>query len=80
MNKNDFIQELVKQANIDPSQGNIVNEIFESNFIAGNKKKNAIVSLISEKLGVDEAKADEIYNIAAGMIAGGVMDKIKNIF
>jgi hypothetical protein len=36
--------------------------------------------LIAEKLGVDEAQADQIYTIAAGLIAGGILDKVKGIF
>ena len=80
VNTEGFIKELGKQANLDESQCAMVNEIFESNFIAGKENKNVIVGLISEKLGVDEAQADEIYNIAAGILASGILDKIKGIF
>ena len=80
MNETDFIQEIMKQANLSEDQGGMVNEIFQSNFIAGNKNKETIVNLIAEKLGVDEAQADQIYTIAAGLIAGGILDKVKGIF
>ena len=80
MNETDFIQEIMKQANLSEDQGGMVNEIFQSNFIAGNKNKDTIVNLIAEKLGVDEAQADQIYTIAAGLIVGGILDKVKGIF
>ena len=35
MNETDFIQEIMKQANLSEDQGGMVNEIFQSNFIAG---------------------------------------------
>ena len=80
MNETDFIQEIMKQANLSEDQGGMVNEIFQSNFIAGNKNKDTIVNLIAEKLGVDEAQADQIYTIAAGLIAGCILDQVKGIF
>lgn len=80
MNETDFIQEIMKQANLSQDQGDMVNEIFQNNFIAGNKNKDTIVKLIAEKLGVDEAQADQIYTIAAGLLASGVLSKVKGIF
>ena len=80
MNEADFIQEIMKQANLSEEQGGMVNEIFQSNFIAGNKSKEIIVNLIAEKLGVDEAQANKIYDIAAGILASGVLDKVKGLF
>lgn len=80
MNETDFIQEIMKQANLSQDQGDMVNEIFQNNFIAGNKNKDTIVKSIGEKLGVDEAQADQIYTIAAGLLASGVLSKVKGIF
>ena len=80
MNEADFIQEIMKQANLSQDQGDIVNQIFQENFIAGNKNKETIVNLLAEKLGVDKAQADQIYNIAAGLLASGILDKIKGLF
>ena len=80
MNQADFIQEIMKQANLSEDQGGIVSQIFESTFLAGNKNKDMIIGLIVEKLGVDEAQADQIYNIAVGLLASGVLSKVKGIF
>lgn len=54
-----------------------MNGILESTFLAGNKNKDTITKLISEKLGVDEAKADMIYNAAIGLVTSGILDKIN---
>ena len=39
MNEADFIQEIMKQANLSEDQGGMVNEIFQNNFIGGEKTK-----------------------------------------
>lgn len=79
MNEADFIQEIMKQANLNEDQGNMVNEIFQSNFVSGDKGQDFIVDLIAEKLGVDKAQAEQIYTIAMGLLATGVLSKIKGI-
>ncbi len=81
MNEADFIQEIMKQANLDQDQGDMVNQIFQENFIAGDKSKEIIVNLISEKVGVDKAQAEQIYTIGVGLLTStGILDKIKGIF
>ena len=80
MNEADFIQQIMSQANLDEEQGGIVNEIFQNNFIGGDKSKNIIVDLIAERLGVDKAQAETIYTIGAGLLATGILNKILGIF
>ncbi len=80
MNEADFIQEIMKQANLTEDQGGMVNEIFQNNFIGGDKGKDVIVNLIAEKLGVDKAQAETIYTIGAGLLATGILNKIMGIF
>ena len=80
MNEADFIQEMMKQANLTEDQGGMVNEIFQSNFIGGDKGKDIIVNLIAERLGVDKAQAETIYTIGAGLLATGILNKIMGIF
>ena len=79
MNAEDFISELTAQTGLTNEQGIAANEIFESTFLAGNKNKDFIVKQISERLGVDEAQADMIYNVAIGLLSAGVLTKIKNM-
>ena len=80
MNAEDFIAQLSQEAGIDTNQAASVNGILESTFWAGNKNKEMITKLISEKLGVDEAKANMIFDVAVGLLASGVLNKVKGIF
>ena len=77
----DLIQELMKQANLTEDQGNIVNDIFAQNFTPGGGAEDVIVNLIAEKLGVDKARAKDIYAIGVTVLTTtGILDKIKGIF
>lgn len=80
MNPEDFIAQLSQETGIDANQAASVNGILESTFLAGNKNKDMITKLISEKLGVDQAQANMIYDVAVGLLATGVLSKIKGIF
>ena len=80
MNPEDFIAQLSQEAGIDANQAASVHGILESTFLAGIKNKEMITKLISEKLGVDQAQANMIYDIAVGLLATGVLSKIKGIF
>ena len=74
----DLIQELMKQANLTEDQGNIVSDIFAQNFTAGGGAEDVIVNLIAEKLGVDKARAKDIYAIGVTVLTTtGILDKIK---
>ncbi|WP_407379171.1 hypothetical protein [Methanobrevibacter sp.] len=77
MNAEDFFKRLSDETGLNQSQSQGVNEILESTFLAGNKNKDTITQMISEKLGVDEAKADMIYNAAIGIITSRIIDKIN---
>ena len=46
----------------------------------GNKNKDNITELIMSELNIDGQKADEIYDVIGDILAGGIKDKIKNIF
>ena len=43
-------------------------------------KKDDIIGLLTEKLKIDEGKANEIYNAVAGFLAGGIADRVKGLF
>lgn len=80
MNSSDFISELVSQTGLTQEQGVAANDVFESTFLAGNKNKNIIVSQLSQRLGIDEAQAEIIYNVGIGLLSAGVLNKIKGLF
>ena len=81
MTNADLIQELMKQANLTQEEGDIVGEIFANNPTTGNGAEDVIVGLIAEKLGVDKARAKDIYAIGVTVLTTtGILDKIKGIF
>lgn len=80
MNKNDFIKELSNKTGLDEEKCKSINGILENTFIIGRKNKDTIISEIVSKLGIDQGKADEIYNQAMQIIGNGIKDKLKNPF
>jgi hypothetical protein len=79
MNSSDFISELVSQTGLTQEQGVAANDVFESTFLAGNKNKNIIVTQLVQRLGVDEAQAEIIYNVGIGLLSAGIISKIKKM-
>ncbi|WP_407453421.1 hypothetical protein [Methanobrevibacter sp.] len=79
MNSEDFISQLISETGLTQEQGVAANSIFESTFLAGNKNKDFIIKQIVERLGVDEAQANIIYDVGVGLLATGVLSKIKKM-
>lgn len=77
MNTEDFISQLVSEAGLTQEQGVAANSIFESTFLAGNKNKDFIVQQLMERLGVDESQANLIYEVGVGILATGILSKLK---
>ena len=80
MNKEKFIEELVKKTNLTKEECININEIFEDNFIIGKKNKEKTINNIKEKLNYDEEKANELYEIASSIIVSELKEKIKHPF
>ena len=77
MNTEDFISQLFSEAGLTQEQGVAANSIFESTFLAGNKNKDFIVQQLMERLGVDESQANLIYEVGVGILATGILSKLK---
>ena len=77
MNTEDFISQLVSETGLTQEQGVAANSIFESTFLAGNKNKDFIVQQLMERLGVDESQANLIYEVGVGILATGILSKLK---
>lgn len=80
MHKTEFITELTNKANITEEQAIQVNDIVESHPIIGRNAKLAVISDISEKLGVDVQTAENISDAASSLIAGAIKDKLLHPF
>ncbi len=75
MDKNGFIEELMKKTGLSKSDGEKVNEVLESNNILTGAAN--IIPQIASKLGIPEEKAKEIFEKAKEILGSGIMDKIK---
>ena len=80
MRKHDFIEELSEKANITIDEATKVNDIIEAHSIIGKKGKETATLEISEALGVDMTRADEISNTSYDIIGKALIDKIKHPF
>lgn len=80
MRKHDFISTLEQQANITNEQATAVNEIIESHSIIGKNSKRKVEAEIAETLNVDMEEAVRISDIASGIIATALKDKLKHPF
>lgn len=80
MNKAGFIKELSKKTGYNEEICEKINEIVEETFIVGKNNKEKMVTKFIEKLNVDEAKADEIYETVSSIIVGSIKEKIKHPF
>ncbi|MCQ2467685.1 MAG: hypothetical protein MJ166_09225 [Clostridia bacterium] len=80
MRKNSFIDELASVAGITIDEATKVNEIIEGHSLIGRNSKAAVVVEIAEALNVEEARADEISNVAYDILAKALKEKIKHPF
>lgn len=80
MNKKGFILELVNKTNLDEETCVKINDCLEENFIIGKNNKEKTISLLMERLSFSLEEANNIYNIASGIMAEQIKNKIKHPF
>lgn len=80
MNKKEFIKELSQLTNLDEEKCAKINEILESHLIIGKKGKEQIINDLIEKLGLDEDKANNIYNTCMDILGKKIKEKITHPF
>lgn len=68
MNKSEFIKELQSKTDYSEEQCNIINSALENHFIFRKKNKPKVVAELSERLDVDEAEADSVYEMSMSII------------
>ena len=54
-------------------------EILTSQIFSGNVNKDSIIKVLTEKLKIDEAKANKAYDSVAGVLTGSLADAFKGI-
>ena len=80
MNKETFIAELSRKAEITQEQSTAVNEVLENNMIIGKKSREKITLEIAQTLSVDTDRANEIYRTPRDIIGTALKDKLKHPF
>lgn len=80
MNKTGFIKELSEKLGYDEDKGVLINSVIEDHFILSKNNKEEILEDLMEKVGVSQEEADKIYDVAMGIIAKEIKDKILHPF
>lgn len=80
MNKQGFIEELVKQTGYEKDKCIIISDSLEDNFLFGKKNKCKTINTLMENLKCDEIDANNIYEITSSIITKAIKDKIKHPF
>lgn len=68
MNKELFIEKLLKKTNFSLEKCCIIQNIIANNSIIGRKNKEKIINELISKLSLNQDTADEVYNICMEII------------
>ena len=80
MNKQGFIEELMKQAGYEKEKCIIISNSLEDNFLFGKNNKVKTINALMNNLNCDEEEANRIYEITSSIITREIKNKIKHPF
>lgn len=80
MNKSDFIKELKSKTDYTEQQCIVINGVLENHFVFRKKNKLKVVAELSERLSVDEAEADSIFEQAMAIIRAEIKTAKRHPF
>ena len=80
MNKEEFINLLSDKTGYSNDKCIIINSVLEDNFLIGRKNKNKIVNQLRDRLGLDDVKANEIYEISMDLLNRALKNRLKHPF
>lgn len=78
MNKTYFINELVKRLKYDESYARQVLDLYEENFIIGNKEKT--INLFINNLKVSDKDANNLYEVCSKIVTSSLKEKVLHPF
>ena len=78
MNKKYFVNELIKELNCDETYARQVLDLYEENFIIGNKEKT--IKLFVDKLNVSNEEAKNLYETCSKIVSSSLKNKILHPF
>lgn len=80
MNKEKFLEELIKKTNYKKEQCVLICDILERHFIIGKKNKEKFVEDFKNELSLNEEDAENLYEISMEIITTSLKDKLKHPF
>ena len=80
MNKTDFLISLKEKTGLSEEDCLKVNDVVDETFIIGKKNKEKMINAFKEKLNIDAAKANEIYEVTMSIISSAIKNKIRHPF
>ena len=80
MNKQGFIEELVKQTGYKKEKCIIISDSLEDNFLFGKNNKQKTINALMNNLNCDEKEANHIYGITSSIITKEIKNKLKHPF
>lgn len=80
MNKQGFIEELVKQTGYEKEKCIIISDSLEDNFLFGKNNKKKTINTLINNLNCDEEEANRLYEIASSIIIAAIKNRIKHPF
>ena len=80
MNKQGFIQELIKETGYPKDKCIIISDSLEDNFLFGRSNKAKTTNALMNNLDCSEEEANRIYEIASSVIVREIKNKIKHPF
>lgn len=80
MNKETFINCLIKHTKYDEKTCGIINDILEKHFLVGRKNRKNIINDLKKSLSITEDAAITIYDISSKIIFDEIKNKLKHPF
>lgn len=80
MNKQGFIDELVRQTGYDKEKCIIISDSLEDNFLFGKNNKIKTINALMNNLNCDEEEANRIYEISMSIITNAIKRRLKHPF
>ena len=80
MNKEGFINEIIKETNYTREKCIIISDSLEDNFLFGKNNKEKTINTLMNNLNCDSKEANYIYDVTHSIIVREIKNKIKHPF
>ena len=80
MDKDKVIATIKEKVNLPEGVAEKVGELLDGKSLVGHVNNDELVKNLTEKLKIDEQKANEVYNAIAEAFSSGAVDKVRAFF